>query len=424
MWRWFIPALFVCATVSAQIAPIPTASETPERPFAIRNKWVIGGVGNWGYLTVDPTARQLFVTHGSTIQVVDLSSGAVAGTIGGFRDAHQVVLDPNGQVAYVADGPANLVRIIDRRAFQIIASIPTGPSPRSLAYDASSGLLAVICSGSAPTPPSGGNRGHAPGRRPSPIYPPPSALSTLTLVDPEKRIALADITLPGRFAFAQGDGNGGVYVSVADRNGVARLDLQAIAARVEADLGARPATPAGNTSAQGQHAATPKFDWSGASGHMPEDVRPRWISIGSDCYDPHGIALDGHRNRLFVACTNQKMAVANLDTGSPVTSLTIGPGADAIVYDANRNLIFTANGGGYGSLTVIQQHVTDSYAVVQNLATLAQAHTMAVDPSSGDVYLVTSLYGAKLGNPPANGIGTLKMDAVEGSFQVLVIGNE
>jgi len=106
-----------------------------------------------------------------------------------------------------------------------------------------------------------------------------------------------------------------------------------------------------------------------------------------------------------------------------MTELTIGPGADAMAYDASRGLIFTANGGGYGSVTIIRQHLTDSYAVIQNLPTLQQARTMAVDPSSGLVYLVTSLYGADLRNPPANGIGTLKLNPVGGSFRVLVIGN-
>jgi len=46
-----------------------------------------------------------------------------------------------------------------------------------------------------------------------------------------------------------------------------------------------------------------------------------------------------------------------------------------------------------------------------------------VDSSTGNVYLVTTLYGAKLDHPPLNGIGTLKVNQVDGSFQVLVVGN-
>ena len=48
---------------------------------------------------------------------------------------------------------------------------------------------------------------------------------------------------------------------------------------------------------------------------------------------------------------------------------------------------------------------------------------MAIDRSTGMVYLVTTLYGANLSNPPMNGIGKLQLSPVNGSFQVLVIGN-
>ena len=92
-------------------------------------------------------------------------------------------------------------------------------------------------------------------------------------------------------------------------------------------------------------------------------------------------------------------------------------------YDPSHGMIFTANGGGYGSVTIVRQHLTDSYAVIQNLPTMQQARTMAIDPSTGLAYLVTTLYGAKLDHPPVNGIGTLKLSPVDGSFQVLVIGN-
>jgi DNA-binding beta-propeller fold protein YncE len=135
------------------------------------------------------------------------------------------------------------------------------------------------------------------------------------------------------------------------------------------------------------------------------------------------LAIDSKVYRLFVACDNQAMLVLDSHNGAPVAKFTTGPGTDAIAFDPNRGLIFTANGGGYGSVTIVRQHETDSYAVIQNLPTMQQARTVALDPSTGLVYLVTTLYGAKLDNPPMNGIGTLKLNPVDGSFQVLVIGN-
>lgn len=68
-----------------------------------------------------------------------------------------------------------------------------------------------------------------------------------------------------------------------------------------------------------------------------------------------------------------------------------------------------------------QDATTDSYAVVQVLPTRERARTLAVDFSSGDVYLVTDFNGADLTTP--GGIGTLKTAPISGSFQVLVIGH-
>jgi DNA-binding beta-propeller fold protein YncE len=118
------------------------------------------------------------------------------------------------------------------------------------------------------------------------------------------------------------------------------------------------------------------------------------------------------------------MAVINPQTGSIIAALPIGPGPDAIGYDANRGLIFTANGGGDGSLTIIRQNVTDTYSVIQTLPTRQHARTLAIDPSSGDVYLTSVIYGVEMNTPMTNGRPVrLNVAPVDSSFQVLVVGH-
>ena len=94
--------------------------------------------------------------------------------------------------------------------------------------------------------------------------------------------------------------------------------------------------------------------------------------------------------RLFVACSYiMTLAVLNADNGDPVASVPTGPGTNAVAYDFDRRLIYAANGGGNGSLTIIRQDVTDSYAVVQNLPTYHWARAIAVSRITGLAYLVT-----------------------------------
>jgi DNA-binding beta-propeller fold protein YncE len=417
-------ALVMCATLQAQRPPSPT--ELGGHPFYITKTWVVGGVGDWDYLTMDPVARHLFIAHGPTVQVVDVSTGTLAGTVSGIRQAHAVALDPEGAFGYVTDGPASAVKVFDRRSFEVVASIPTGPAPRALALEPQTRLLFVIGSqpaerdaSAADVRPAGVNPS-AKGSSAKPTGAPRSE-STVTVIDIEARKALAQVVLSGSLGFAQADGNGLVYISVADRSQIMRLDAQAVSTVLHG-LVDSPNSPqqAGHT---GSITKTLVLDWTrNAAPPPPVEVGPRLFSLGSECQEPRAIAVDATHQRLFAACTNMKMVVLNGDTGESIVSVPIGPGADAIGYDANRGLIFSANGGGDGSLTVIQQDVTDTYAVVQILPTRQRARTLAINSSTGEVYLATVISGAVINRPPVNG-APLKMSAVDSSFQVLVIGN-
>jgi DNA-binding beta-propeller fold protein YncE len=446
-------ALVVCGVASAQLTPVPPPpTGTPSRPFFITKTWIVGGVGDWDYLTMDPTSRQLFIAHGPTVQVVDVETGAVAGIVKGMRETHSVVLDAQGAYGYISDGPADMVRVFDRRTFQIVANIPTGPSPRSMALDPTSGLLFVVGSQTtaassqstnSPQAAASSRRTTTSGGNSSRTLPQGGPISTVTVIDVERRIALAQIALSGSLGFVEGDGNGRIYITVSDRNQILKLDAQAIGSAVHRIIDTQPSAratsqqvnqatthPAANvlpgTPQTGAVEATPNgllLDWTpGTKSAPPSDALPHALSLDSDCQRPRAIALDTAHERLFATCTNMRMVALDADTGHTVAALPIGLGADAIGYDANRGLIFTANGGSSGSLTVIRQDVTDTYAVVQILPTRQNARTLAVNPSNGEVYLASVIYGAELNNPPING-APLKMNAVDSSFQVLVVGN-
>jgi hypothetical protein len=421
MRSFLLIPLLACAALRAQTVPL--ATDLPSHPFFIKSTWYIGGAGTWDYLTLDARAGRLYIAHGTTVQVVDVDTGALVGSIDGFYEARQVVLDDTGQLGYVSDGGQGKVFVFDRQTLKKVAEIKTGANPRSMVFDGTTKLLFVV---RANPPAEGANE--EPGRkRPATREGPPAEVQTqskVTVIDTATGKAIGEISLPGLLGFAVGDASDYVYIGVTDRNLIDRFDAQAVAGlmrpQAENAAGADEVAGPGSTA----KAETPwiALDWTrSAHADNPAEGHLSTINLNPECEDPTSLAMDNAHMRLFAACNNRKLIVVNALDGNKVTTLPIGPGTNAVGYDAEHALIFTANGGAEGSLTIIRQDVTDSYAVVQTLPTRQRAGELAVDPGSGAVYAVTDYLGVNLDQP--GGIGTLVQTPVKGSFQVLEIAN-
>jgi DNA-binding beta-propeller fold protein YncE len=417
---WLL-GLLVCAGLRAQT--VPQATDLPSHPFFIKSTWYIGGAGNWDYLTMDPQAGRLYIAHGTTMQVVDVESGALVGKIDGFYEARQVALDDTGQFGFISDGGQGKVTVFDRQTLKKIADIDTGPNPRSLVYDPQTRLLFVVRA-NPPAEPTAAEAGHRTSPSRAEPYAEPAVQSYITVIATESNTAIGEIVLPGLLGFAVGDENGQIYVAVTDRNRVVRFDAQAVAALLRPEPAENTAPAAANQAATPSKPAVPwvSLNWTGRQHPQnPADGHLAVFDLNPECNNPASLAIDNAHSRLFAACNNRKLVVLNAATGDKVTSLPIGPGVEAVGYDSEHGLLFTANGGAEGSLTIIRQDVTDSYAVIQTLPTRQRAGMLAVNPQSGAVYLVTDYLGVDLG--AQGGIGTLVQKPVQGSFQVLRIAD-
>jgi hypothetical protein len=419
----------ICTGASAQT---PQATDLPGRPFFIKRTWVIGGEGNWDYLTMDPKTMQLFIPHGRIVQVVDVNSGQVVGQVTGLRDAHSVALDEQGQYGFVTDGGADSVIVFDRSSYQVVAHVPTAHNPQAAVFDATTGLVFAVCPDTVPE--ANTQRNAQTQHVGSASY----VQSTITVIDPQAHRRLADLLVPDSLGFAQTDGRGTLYVNDVNRNQVVSLRTQGIASEIQnglqrldeankADTSDQKHEPSdGSAKAASRRDEARDFlvvDWTGHGQQTPDSIPSglRTIRVGAGCVAPHGLAVDGADGRLFVACENMRMVVLNSQDGSQVTTLPIGAGNDALGFDADRGLIYASNGGGIGSLTIIRRDVADTYHVIEELPTQARARTLAVNPSNGEVYLVTNIVGFDRNHN--GGVGGLQTAVVPGSFQILVVGN-
>jgi WD40 repeat protein len=137
--------------------------------------------------------------------------------------------------------------------------------------------------------------------------------------------------------------------------------------------------------------------------------------------EPTGLAFDREHRRLFSTCANRKLVVMDADRGKVVQTLEIGPGPDGCIFDAERGLIFSSNGGD-GTLTIIRPRSSGQYEVVANVKTQVSAKTIAMDPKTHRLYLSAATPGpAPAGKAATKGGG--RRTYLPGSFVVLVVGD-
>lgn len=118
-------------------------------------------------------------------------------------------------------------------------------------------------------------------------------------------------------------------------------------------------------------------------------VKATWPLPG--CASPSGLALDKVHHRLFSVCDGKVMVVTDAQSGKQVAKVAIGEGPDAVAYDPMGARVFSSN--GEGTLTVVHQDSADHYGAPETVTTRRGARTMAMDPASGLVYLVTADFG-------------------------------
>jgi YVTN family beta-propeller protein len=107
-----------------------------------------------------------------------------------------------------------------------------------------------------------------------------------------------------------------------------------------------------------------------------------------DCESPHGLAVDVRTERLFTSCVNGKLFVVDATSGRILAGLPIGKGSDAVAFDPQRKLVFSSN--GEGTVSVIAEKSPEQFVWLADVPTVRGGRTMALDPESGRLYIVSA----------------------------------
>jgi len=191
-----------------------------------------------------------------------------------------------------------------------------------------------------------------------------------SIIDVRSSKRLANVPLGGSPEMMVPDGEGKVFINVASANQVIRLDLRSRA------------------------------------------IDARWPTPG--CESPHGLAIDAATRRLFLSCANARMLVMDATNGKSLALLPIGSGTDGAVFDPIRKWVFSSNRDG--TLSVVGERTAKSFVALGKVTTAPGARTMAIDPRTGRIFLVTAAVSGQRppkapGEPPEHVFapGTVKL---------------
>lgn len=145
-------------------------------------------------------------------------------------------------------------------------------------------------------------------------------------------------------------------------------------------------------------------------------LKERWkIAPGEE---PTGLAIDSQTKRLFSVCHNGVMMIVDSENGKIISQQPIGKRVDGAVFDPETKLVFSSN--GEGSITVVKEISADKFEVVQTVKTEPGARTIALDPKSHHVFVVTAQYGE---TPPATAENpNPRPKVIPGTFMILEYG--
>src|SRR2546425_507535 len=97
--------------------------------YKVVGRYPIGGTGGWGYINIDSSARRLYVSHSTQVEVVDVDTGKIVGTIADTPGVHGAAIAAGFKHGFTSNGREHKVSMFDTTTLQLIKKIDVGRGP-------------------------------------------------------------------------------------------------------------------------------------------------------------------------------------------------------------------------------------------------------------------------------------------------------
>jgi DNA-binding beta-propeller fold protein YncE len=272
------------------------AAHAADLPYRVVRTIATGGEGGWDYLTVDASARRLYVSRGTRVLVLNADSGAPEGEIPNTEGVHGIALAPDLGRGFTSNGRANTVTIFDPKTLATLGTVKVpGENPDAILYDPLSHRVFTFNGRTA----------------------------NVTAIEGATGAVAGTFAVGGKPEFAVTDLAGRVYVNIEDKNEIVAFDSRTL--KVEAHW-----TLAGCDSPTG----------------LAIDVKAKRLFAGCG------------NQVLLVLSTGDGRAVAKLPIGKGTDAVVFDPDANLVFSSNGDGTLTVIHGDSPDAFRVVQNLAT------------------------------------------------------------------
>lgn len=325
---------FAAVSLLALLACTPALAGTTG--LKVTNTVKIGGTGGWDYDNFDPVLRRLYVTHGTSIAAVDMTSGAVTPHLADANGAHIALPLDGGRTLLLTQGKTNTASFIDAMTGADLGDVATAGKPDGAIFDPASGQVFVLA-----------NDG-----------------DEIDVLDPKTHTLIGKIAVAGAPESGAADGDGLLYTHLEDKNAIVVIDTRAMAVKASytiPDCGG----PSGLALDKADHLLLSACD--GGHARITDTATGAELALlptGDRC---DGALYDDKLKLGYIPCGDGTLTVISFD-GAPhvIDTITTRRGARTAALDPDTGTIYlpTADLGPVDPATNRPAIVPDTFAIL------------------------------------------------------------
>jgi len=172
-------------------------AQTNNPSYKIIKKISVAGDGGWDYLAVDEIAQNLFLSHGSVVNVVNLKTNETIATIPDTKGVHGIAIANDLNKGFISNGRDTSITVFDLSKLTIIEKVKIkGINPDAILYDQFSHKVFAYNGRS----------------------------NDATVLDAKTNQIIGTIKLSGKPEFSVTDGKGNIYVNIEDKSLITVID--------------------------------------------------------------------------------------------------------------------------------------------------------------------------------------------------------